>query len=66
VFSSHVKIRIDKSLYQRLSEAATAEGYSSTDELIRHVLERAADAAAEEKDDRAAAEQLRGLGYLDS
>ena len=64
--SSHTKIKIDKSLYYRLEEAATTAGYSSTDELIRHVLQRAADAVAEEKDVRDAAQQLRGLGYLDS
>ena len=64
MWSSHVKIKIDKTLYQRLEATATAAGYSSTDEFVRHVLERTAD-AAEDDDDHYAARQLRGLGYLE-
>ena len=65
MFSSQVKVKIDKGLYERLAAAAADAGYSSTDELIQHVLRQTADAAAEEKDDRDAADQLRGLGYLE-
>ena len=35
------KIKLDKSLHERLVAAAQKAGYSSTDEFVTHVLERA-------------------------
>ena len=64
MFSSK-KIAIDKGLYDRLTAAAQRAGYSSTDELIRHVLEKAAAGSSDDVDQRQAEEQLRGLGYLE-
>lgn len=58
-----VKVKIDKTLYHRLAAAAEAAGYASTDELIRHVLERAVSSEASDADQ--AERQLRGLGYLE-
>ncbi len=59
------KIKIDKELYDQLSEAAQRAGYASTDELIQHVLEREVAELREKQDSEQAAEQLRGLGYIE-
>jgi metal-responsive CopG/Arc/MetJ family transcriptional regulator len=64
LFSGNRAIKIDKQLYERLAEVAKREGYASTDELIRHVLERAA-GSSDDMDARHAEEQLRGLGYIE-
>ncbi|AQT68362.1 hypothetical protein STSP2_01522 [Anaerohalosphaera lusitana] len=59
------KVKIDKNLYKRAEEAAQAEGYSSVDELVIHLIELAV--AKSEGGDNADAveEQLRGLGYIE-
>ncbi len=64
MFSSHIKIKISKALYQRLEEKATTEGYSSVDELIKHVLLQAAGPEVRTDEDDVD-QQLRGLGYLE-
>ena len=65
MFSSHKRIKIDKDLYQRLEAAAQKAGYSSTEELIRHALEREIGGINEQTDQEEAERQLRGLGYID-
>ena len=65
MFSSKVKIKIDKSLYDRLTQAAESAGYATVDELITHVLEREVsdqDQASTEED---VEKRLRGLGYIE-
>ena len=64
MFSSQIKIKIDKALYQRFQEKAAKDGYSSVDELIVHVLEQAAGSQSR-TDDEDMDQQLRGLGYLE-
>lgn len=59
------KIKIDKSLYERLEQAARQAGYATTEELITHALERAAAGNDDELDQKRAEEQLRGLGYIE-
>ena len=65
MFTGKKTIKIDKQLYQRLAEAAERCGYSSTDELIAHVLQREVAGLEEQSDDEQAERQLRGLGYID-
>ena len=65
MFSSKQKIKIDKQLYAQLAEAAQRSGYSSTEELIRHVLEREVAGGDRETDQQKAEQQLRGLGYIE-
>jgi hypothetical protein len=65
VFSSSVKVKIDKALYERLAAAAARAGYATTDEFIAHVLERAAHASADPTTDAEVEKQLRGLGYIE-
>ena len=64
MFSSHIKIKISKALYQRLEEKVAMEGYSSVDELIALVLQKAAGSEVR-TDDEDVDQQLRGLGYLE-
>ena len=64
MFSSK-RIKIDKALYERLAEAARRAGYATTDELILHLLERAADSGQQDQDQQRAEDQLRGLGYFE-
>jgi metal-responsive CopG/Arc/MetJ family transcriptional regulator len=59
------KIRIDKALYERLGRAAERAGYASTDEFIRHALEREAGRIEEAEEDEQVEQQLRGLGYIE-
>jgi hypothetical protein len=59
------KVRIDRALYERLKARAGREGYSSVEELIRHVLEKAADEGNAQADQQAISAQLKGLGYIE-
>jgi hypothetical protein len=59
------KIKIDNELYGRLAELAKRVGYSSTDELIAHVLEREVAVLEDAENDEQVEERLRGLGYIE-
>lgn len=62
---AYVKVKIEKELYEKLSQCAETVGYSSVDELIANVLEKEADRIAGEKTDMETAKaRLKGLGYL--
>ncbi len=65
MFRSNTKIKLDKALYDRLAEIAKAGGYSSTDELVVHILEREAAKFSDTDDDKEVEKQLRGLGYIE-
>ena len=65
MFSGKRKIKIDKGLYAQLAEAAEGGGYSSTEELIHHLLEREVAKVQEQQDSQQAEQQLRGLGYIE-
>jgi hypothetical protein len=65
MFSNHVNVKLDKPLYAKLRQAAERAGYSSAEELIRHVLEREADKLAQAHDQTEVEKQLRGLGYIE-
>ncbi len=65
MFSSKKKIVLEPQLYERLEKMAEAAGYSSTDELVTHLLEQATADQEEQLDRDAAERQLRGLGYLE-
>ncbi len=60
-----VKVKIEKELYDKLTQCAAIVGYSSVDELITHVLEKEVDRLAGDKADlETTKERLKGLGYL--
>jgi hypothetical protein len=58
------KIKIRRELYARLAKVASGQGYSSTDEFILHLLEKAAQAADDSLSEEQVRERLKGLGYL--
>ena len=62
---SQRKVKVSKELYDRLSAAAEAAGYASTDEFVQHVLQQAVSGQQEVSDQELAERQLRGLGYLE-
>jgi hypothetical protein len=57
------KIKIDKELHERALKCALKLGYSSVEEFITHVIERAI--KEQEAETEAVEERLRGLGYLE-
>ena len=59
------KVKLDRELYERLERCAEAAGYSSTDEFIRHTLEKAAAAIEEADSEEEINKRLQGLGYID-
>jgi metal-responsive CopG/Arc/MetJ family transcriptional regulator len=60
------KIKVPDELMQRLKECAETAGYSSVDEFVTHVLERAVAEIGQPQDDQGAVEErLRGLGYIE-
>ncbi|MCJ7821544.1 MAG: ribbon-helix-helix protein, CopG family [Armatimonadetes bacterium] len=59
------KVKLDRELYERLQRCAEAAGYSSTDEFIRHTLEKAAAVIEEADSEEEIKKRLQGLGYLD-
>jgi ferritin-like metal-binding protein YciE len=59
------KIRISRALYGQLVEKAQRSGYSSTDEMITHILQQEVARNNDDHDQKLAEEQLRGLGYIE-
>jgi hypothetical protein len=59
------KLKLDRDLWERLSRCAKAAGYSSTEEFVRHTLERAVSALEEADSEEEIKRRLQGLGYLD-
>ena len=60
------KIKIDSKLFDRLKKTTELAGYSSVEEFITHIIEKAlAEHEATEETDDKIADHLRGLGYID-
>ncbi len=59
------KIKLEKSLYDRVARAGERAGYSSTDEFVTHVLEKAVSDLQDVSSDEEVQKQLRGLGYIE-
>ncbi len=59
------KIKIDRNLYATLKRAAEVAGYSSVDEFIRHVLEKAAAEIEQAQSEEEVRKRLQGLGYIE-
>jgi len=59
------KIKIDSGLFNRMKKAAESAGYSSTDEFVIHVIEKALAEYETVNEDEKTAERLRGLGYIE-
>ena len=59
------KIKIDKPLYERVIQVAERAGYSSAQEFIQHLLEKAVTDVEQAATDEEVEKQLRGLGYIE-
>ena len=60
-----MRLKIDKTMWQRIQSCAAGAGYSSPEEFVRNVLERelARLEGAGSKEDLI--QKLKGLGYLE-
>ena len=59
------KIKIERELYDRLKKTAERAGYSSVEELVTHLLEKAAADAEKAQDKEDVRKRLQGLGYVE-
>ena len=59
------KIKIDKPLFERVVQVAKRAGYSSAQEFIQHLLEKAVSDVEQAATDEEVEKQLRGLGYIE-
>ena len=59
------KIRLDRDLYARLKSVAAQAGYSSVDEFVVHLLEKAAADAERAQGKEEIRKRLQGLGYIE-
>ena len=59
------KVEFDKSVWARVEQFAAAEGYSSPEEFVKHVVEKAL-SKADEGEGEQGAKKLKGIGYLDA
>ena len=59
------KIKIEKPLYERVEQTAQRAGYSSAEEFVTHLLEKAVSDVEQVSSDEEVEKQLRGLGYIE-
>jgi hypothetical protein len=59
------KIKLEKSLYDRLAEVGAKAGYASVGEFIVNILEKEVAKFDQTDSDEALEERLRGLGYIE-
>ena len=59
------RIKIDSALYDRAKTAADKAGYSSVDEFVTHLIEKALVKDESADADKKVTDQLRGLGYIE-
>ena len=59
------KIKINRPLYETLTTAARVAGYSSVDEFILHILEKAAAEVQQAQSEEEVRKRLQGLGYIE-
>jgi uncharacterized protein (DUF1778 family) len=59
------KIKVDRGLYETLKRAAQIAGYSSVDEFVTHILEKAAAEVQEAQSEEEVRKRLQGLGYIE-
>lgn len=59
------KIKIDSNLFARTKNAAEAAGYSSVEEFVTHIIEKALTEHQAEEPDEKVMDRLRGLGYIE-
>jgi metal-responsive CopG/Arc/MetJ family transcriptional regulator len=58
------KIKLEKSLLDRVKKFAELSGYSSTEEFITHCLEKELSKLEESDSEEEIKKKLKGLGYI--
>jgi metal-responsive CopG/Arc/MetJ family transcriptional regulator len=58
------KINIDKELYEKSKRISESAGYSSVEEFISHLLEKAVKSTEADDNDEEVIKRLQGLGYI--
>jgi hypothetical protein len=58
-------IKFDGEFWARMEQTASAAGYASVEEFVRHVLEKELDKLEEAAADEEVKKRLKGLGYLE-
>jgi len=61
---SGARIRVSRSLYEKLAKMAEIKGYSSAEEYAVHVIEKAVAEAEQALSEEEVRKRLKGLGYL--
>lgn len=59
------KVKIDRALYETLTKASRIAGYSSVDEFVIHILEKAAAEVQQAQSEAEVRKRLQGLGYIE-
>mgnify|MGYP006865022889 CR=1 FL=1 len=59
------KIKIDAALFARAKKVVEQAGYSSLDEFVTHIIEKAVAQYEQADADDNISDQLRGLGYIE-
>lgn len=59
------RIRIDRELHRQVKEVARQAGYSSVDEFVTHLLEKAVADARQSQSEQDVRQRLKGLGYIE-
>ncbi len=59
------RVKIDRTLYESLKEAARVAGYSTVDEFVTHILEKTVADLAQAQSEEEIRKRLQGLGYIE-
>ena len=59
------KVKVDRALYDKLRAVAQVAGYSTVDEFITHILEKAAAEIEQSHSEAEVRKRLQGLGYIE-
>lgn len=59
------KVKIDSNLFDRLKKVTKSAGYTSVEEFVTHIIEKALAEHETDQADEKVADQLRGLGYIE-
>jgi metal-responsive CopG/Arc/MetJ family transcriptional regulator len=61
---SYTKVKLQKSIVDRIRKYAALAGYSSPEEFITHALEKELAKLEDAEDEEEIKKRLRGLGYM--
>ncbi len=60
----YTKVKLQKSIVDRVRKYATLAGYSSPEEFITHALEKELSKLEDAEDEEEIKKRLKGLGYM--